>query len=184
MWLEPYLLSMATLTLTALGLAVLIITLALDKLVDGTNTVFPDKPTLQGAWFTVINFFSILIFSIAPILINSVYQELQVVLQENGLWRILSGIAVIYFCIGFIKMQEQYRKRYTKGNFTQNREIKNYMRLGFYLILLFIAMNTLNAILGLGSLYIIALSFHFLGILIWMGLIMYYAQLGFQKKNK
>lgn len=184
MWAETFLLALAAMSLTALGLSVVIISLALDKLADGTESSFPNRPTLRGAWITVINFFTIVIFSLVPLIPFYVADELGRTAYEKLIWQIMSFCLFIFLSAGIFKMSIQYRKRYRKIKSYQDKQIKSYMSVGFILTAIFLIIAGFNSIIGMGSLYLILLSAYFVGILVWVGLVTFYAQSSFDKTKK
>lgn len=174
MWAEPYLLGMAALALTAMGFSAILISLALDQLLDRDTTVVPDRPTLRGTWMTVVNFFVILVLSLLPLVALYAIEQGNLGLTEQAVWRGASGLVAVYLVVGLLFMVRSYFKRYAKGRTFHEQRVSRYMIVGFVFFVVLVVLNGVNVSHGLGTLYLAVLSIYFIGILTWIGLVMRY----------
>jgi hypothetical protein len=90
-WAETYLLSMAVLALTAMGLSSIIISLSIEQLKEGKPKMRTDIPTTKGPWVTIVYFFMIFILSLFPLLLLYLIREAKIQIPEKVVWQFSSG---------------------------------------------------------------------------------------------
>lgn len=181
MWAEPFLLGIAALSLSATGFSAILISLALTQSTEPDKAISKDRPAIQGAWLTVLNFFFILTLSLEPLLAFYFIQEANLQFPPTTVWRVISGIAALHLIVGALMMTRTYRRQYAKGRVLYSRQIIYFMTVGVVLLIVLISISILNFLIGSGALYLALLSLYLFGILIWTGMVMFYAQSSTQK---
>jgi len=175
-WAETYLLSMAVLALTAMGLSSIIISLSIEQLKEGKPKMRTDIPTTKGPWVTIVYFFMIFILSLFPLLLLYLIREAKIQIPEKVVWQFSSGIVFCSSAFGLLRKIIGFKKLYKKGKPLHNSHLSKRMIISFFLFPILLSLSILNALFGLGSIYLFIIFIYFISILTMVGLVMKYVQ--------